>query len=163
MYAQEPRRQPWRCSKHRTSPHGSGSRSASSGVAAELQRPDIRQEPGHPAPPTRRRPKRDRSQATLQRPDIRPIPGHLAPRDGPDIRRPATGRTSGACPVIRRTLSREQKNRPLQPGHPARGPDLRLLVSRRTSGPSPDIRRMSAHSERAKGPCIPPLTYPFVG
>ena len=81
----------------------------------------------------------------------------------PDIRRPATGRTSGACPEIRRTLSREQKNRPLQPGHAAQGPDIRLFVSRRTSGPSPDIRRLSAHSERAKGPCIPPLTYPFVG
>ena len=37
----------------------------------------------------------------------------------PDIRRPATGRASGACPEIRRTPSKEQKNRPLHPGHPA--------------------------------------------
>ena len=148
MYAQEPRRQPWRCSKHRTSPHGSGSRSASSGVAVELQRPDIRQEPGHPAPPTRRRPKRDRSQATISRPDIRPTPGHPAPRDGLDIRR-LPGNPAHAIQRAEESDTPARTSGP-RPGHPApREP--------------PDIRRLSAHSERAKGPCIPPLTYPFVG
>ena len=84
--------------------------------------------------------------------------------------------TSGPSPDIR--TSPDIRPDPRKSGtHHRRHPKLNLVSpdirpeawtsgSSRAAGhpaPSPDIRHLPVRREWAKGPCIPPLTYPFVG
>ena len=103
-------------------------------------------------------------------------PGHPAPEDvnnssspatevlqGPDIRPLPQARTSGTSPEIRRPSQNAPEAERFSPDI---RPEARTSGSSRAAGhpaPSPDIRHLPVRRDRAKGPCIPPLTYPFVG
>ena len=95
----------------------------------KLQPPDIRRQPGHPAP-ARTSGDQPGHPTLQQRPDIRHHPGNPARATEAPEERPSPGRTSGPCP------------------------DIRPPMNGRTSGPQPGHPAPACAQSRARGPCI---------
>ena len=138
-------RRPWRTQGPRPSVRGSKGRRRKKRQL--LQAPDIRPQPGHSGqPPEIRRPSQNAPEAEPHQ------PGHPVLPEPPDIR--PLARTSGP------RLSRELRDRPLQPGNPAPITERPEAGSRQPRHPasreSPDIR----HVARTSGPSCLRAVYP---
>ena len=105
---------PWRTQG--PSPSVRGSKGRRRKKRQLLQAPDIRPQPGHPAPEDVNNSSSLAIEA-LQGPDIRPGPGHPAPRDSPEIRR-QPGHMAPHHRMSRSWIKPAQTSGPA-PGHPA--------------------------------------------